>query len=200
MQTVAINAQARPELGKKATKSYRNQGLIPCVMYGNGTAIHFTTTLNEVKTAIYTPDFKLVEVTLEGQSYQCIVKEVQYHPTKENILHIDFLQLIEGNPVKLEVPLRFFGNSPGLKAGGKLVQSIRRIKIKTLPSNMVDELRLDISSLELGQSIRVRDIKVDDNIEILIPSGTPVALIEIPRALRAAAAAAAAATTKKGKK
>jgi large subunit ribosomal protein L25 len=200
MQTVAINAQARPELGKKATKSYRNQGLIPCVMYGNGKAKHFATTLNEVKNAIYTPDFKLIEITLEGELHQCIIKEVQYHPTKDNILHIDFLQLIEGNPVKLEVPLRFFGNSPGLKAGGKLVQSIRRVKIKTLPSNIVDELRLDISSLELGQSIRVRDIKVDENIEILIPGGTPVALIEIPRALRAAAAAAAAATTKKGKK
>lgn len=200
MQTVAINAQARPELGKKATKSYRNQGLIPCVMYGNGKAIHFTTTLNEVKSTIYTPDFKIVEVSLDGEIHKCILKEVQYHPTKDNILHIDFLQLIEGNPVKLEVPLRFFGNSPGLKAGGKLVQSIRRIKIKTLPANIVDELKLDISGLELGQSIRVRDIKVDENIEILIPGGTPVALIEIPRALRAAAAAAAAATTKKGKK
>lgn len=191
MQVVAISGNPRENLGKKATKADRAAGLIPCVIYGGDEVHHFTTTPNEVKALIYTPDFKLAEIELNGTTYKSIVKEIQFHPVTDAILHIDFLRLVENHPIKVQVPVRFFGTSPGLKVGGKLIQNVRRIKIKTTPENLVDELKLDISNLELGESIRVRDIEVNDNIEIMMPSGTPVGTVEIPRALRSAAAAKA---------
>ncbi|MEL6719627.1 MAG: 50S ribosomal protein L25 [Bacteroidota bacterium] len=191
MQTVALSGGPREGLGKKETKKVRQQGLIPCVMYGGNEVRHFTTVVNDVKALIYTPDFKVAEITLDGTSYRCILKEVQYHPVTDDILHIDFLQLIDGTPVKVELPIRFYGDSPGLKVGGKLLQNLRRLKIKTTPENLVDELKVDISSLELGQAVRVKDVDVMDNMEVMVSAATPVAVVEVPRALRSAAAAAA---------
>ena len=189
MQTVAIKGEARTDLGKKFTKSVRNEGMIPCVLYGKDEVAHFSTTLKDIKSIVYTPDFKVAEIELAGKTYRCILKDVQYHPVTDEILHIDFLKLIDGHPVKVEVPVKFTGTSPGVKSGGKLIQQVRRIKIKTVPEKIVDELTLDISSLELGQSIRVRDIQAIEGIEIMNSPGIPVALVEIPRALRSAAAA-----------
>ncbi len=191
MEIVTVKGEVRKEFGKKATKAIRGAKRIPCVLYGVDSLIHFTTTLKDVKTLIYTPDFKLAEVEVDGQKYRSIIKDIQWHPVTDEIIHIDFLKLIEGHSVKLEVPVRFVGVSPGVKAGGKLQQKVRRVKIKTVPEHMVSELELDISKMELGQSIRVRDIKVNENIEIIQQPGTPVATVEIPRALRSAASAAA---------
>lgn len=191
MEIVTVKGEVRKEFGKKATKAIRDAKRIPCVLYGVDSLIHFTTTLKDVKTLIYTPDFKLAEVEVDGQKYRSIIKDIQWHPVTDEIIHIDFLKLIEGHSVKLEVPVRFVGVSPGVKAGGKLQQKVRRVKIKTVPEYMVSELELDISKMELGQSIRVRDIKVNENIEIMQQPGTPVATVEIPRALRSAASAAA---------
>ncbi len=189
MQVVTISGTPRESLGKKSTKADRAAGLIPCVLYGGDEIYHFTTTAIQVRSLVYTPDFKLADIEMDGKSFKAIVKEVQFHPVTDAILHIDFLRLIDERPVKVQVPVRFFGNSPGLKVGGKLIQNVRRIKIKATPEHLVDELKLDISSLDLGQSIRVRDIEVNDNIEVMMPGGTPVGTIEIPRALRSAAAA-----------
>ncbi|MEM6697760.1 MAG: 50S ribosomal protein L25, partial [Bacteroidota bacterium] len=124
-------------------------------------------------------------------TYTCIVKEVQYHPLTDEILHIDFLQLVEGTAVKVELPITFYGDSPGLKVGGKLLQNLRRLKVKTTPEHLVDELKVDISSLELGQAVRVKDVDVTDEMEVMVSPATPVAVVEVPRALKSAAAAAA---------
>ena len=191
MVTVAVNGTTRTDTGKKSTKAVRNQGGIPCVIYGGDDVVHFSTVHNDVKPLIYTPDFKVAQVSVDGKEYRCIVKDVQFHPVKENILHIDFLQLIDGQSVKLELPVKFEGTSPGVKLGGKLQQTLRRIKVKTTPEKMVDVLSLDISELELGQSIRIRDIKEVEGIEVMVDPATPVAMVEVPRALRSAAAAAA---------
>jgi len=194
MKAIAVKGEVRQDLGKKSTKAARIAGLIPCVLYGGDTVIHFTTTKNDVKQLIYTPDFKLADIEVEGKHYQCILKDLQFHATRENVLHIDFLRLNEGNTIKVEVPVRFKGTAAGVKAGGKLLQKVRKVKIKTTPDKMVDELLLDISHMELGQSIRVRDIKAGEGIEILSSPGIPVATIEIPRALRSATMAAEKAT------
>ncbi len=190
MQVVAVNGAPRENLGKKWAKTARKEGTIPCVLYGGKEVKHFTTTHNNVKSLIYTADFKLAELTIDGATSKCIVKDVQFHPVKDNIIHIDFLELVPEQVVKVEVPVRFEGSSPGVKVGGKLIQSLRRVKIKTTPENMVDELKLDISELELGSAIRVRDIQAVDGVEIMNSPGIPVASVEIPRALRSAAAAA----------
>lgn len=197
MQSIAFNATLRPEVGKKATKMVRSEGKIPCVMYGGEEVRYFSTILNDVKHLIYTPEFKIAEITLEGVTYRCIVKEVQYHPLTDAIIHIDFLQLNAEKTVRVQVPVRFVGVSPGVKVGGKLIQKVRRIMIKTTPENMVDELQVDISNLDLNQSIRVRDIKVGENIEIMVSPSIPVATVETPRALRSAATADKAGDKKK---
>lgn len=190
MEIVAINGQIRAEVGKKATKAVRKKdGGIPCVLYGGEDLIHFSIPEPEVKALIYTSDFKVADINIEGKTYRCILKDVQYHPVTEAILHIDFLRLVKGNPVKIEVPVRFKGTSPGVKSGGKLLPKLRRVKVKTTPENLVSELLVDISKLELGQSIRVRDIEPGEGIEIILSPGIPVATVEVPRALRSATAA-----------
>lgn len=191
MEIIAVNGQARPGLGKKVAKAVRNEGRIPCVLYGGDEVVHFSTTLNEVRGVVFTPDFKVAELSVNGKTYRAILKDVQWHPVSDSIMHIDFLRLVEGHPVKVEVPVRFKGVSPGVRAGGKLQQKLRRVQIKTTPEHLVTEISVDISKLELGQSIRVRDIVIEEpGIEIMSSPGVPVATIEIPRALRSATAAA----------
>lgn len=191
MNTIAVNGNTRTDLGKKATKAVRKAGAIPCVMYGNGDPVHFTTTHKEVKKLIFTPSFQLAELNVDGMVQKAIIKNVQYHPVTEVIQHIDFLALVEGQTIKVELPVRFEGVSPGVRAGGKLVQSMRRIKVKALPKDLVDVLVLDVSELQLGSAIRVRDIQAVEGLEIMSAPATPVAGVEIPRALRSAATAAA---------
>jgi large subunit ribosomal protein L25 len=191
MNTVAISGELRSELGKKHSKAARNEGKIPCVMYGGEQNIHFTVTPNDVKNMVYSADFKLADVTVGGNTYKAILKSYTMHPVTDELTHIDFLQLIDGKPVKVDVPVRFKGSSPGVKLGGKLMQSLRRVTVKTLPEHLVDELFLDVSELELGNAVRVREIEAPDTIQIMNDGAIPVASVEVPRSLRSATAAAA---------
>jgi large subunit ribosomal protein L25 len=191
MEVVKISGEPRTGTGKKDAKATRVAGGIPCVMYGGNENIHFSTKLNEVRHIIYTPDFKLAEITVGGQTYKAILKDAQFHPANESVLHLDFLRLIPTVPIRVQVPLRLEGSSPGVKSGGKLVQSVRRIKVKCTPETLVEEVRLNIGKLELGQSSRVRDIIPTPGVEVMMAPAIPVVLIEIPRALRSAAQAEA---------
>jgi large subunit ribosomal protein L25 len=191
MVTLEIHGTSRSSFGKKGSKLDRKSGNVPAVMYGGEEVLHFTVTPAGVKQLIYTPDFKVAVIDLDGKSYRAILKSTQFHPVTEELLHIDFLRLIDKTPIKVDIPLRFKGVSPGVKLGGKLIQQLRKIKIKTTPEFLVEELKADISNLELGQALRVREVIVPKGIEILNNMATPVALIEIPRALKAAAAAEA---------
>lgn len=190
MDIVAVSGKLRTNLGKSASAQIRREGGIPCVMYDAKNVIHFTTELKEVKKLIYTPKFKLAELTIDGKTYKCIIKEYQMHPVTDTITHIDFLHLLEGQSVKIEVPVKFIGTSPGVKGGGKLLQMLRRVKLKTTVEHLIDEVTLDISNLKLGHSIRIRDIQPNDGVEIMNNGATPVAIVEIPRALRSAQSAA----------
>ncbi len=190
MKYITIKGEAREKLGKKWARAARKEGLIPCVLYGGNEVVHFTTTQAQVKSLVYTPEFKVAKVEVNGQTVECILKDIQFHPVTDSVVHIDFLRLVEGHPIKLQVPVRFVGASPGVKLGGKLQQNVRRIKIKTTPEYMVDVLELNVSKLEMGQSIRVRDIQAKEGIEIMQAPGTPVATVEIPRSMRSAASAA----------
>jgi len=153
-------------------------------IYGDAENVHFSTTHKDVKGLIYTPDFKIAEIEVDGTTHKCILKDAQFHPVKESILHLDFLKLEDGKPVILEVPVRFKGSSPGVKLGGALQQSLRRVKIRTTPENMVDELIGDISSLGLGEAIRVRDLELPEGVVVTNAPAIPVAAVEVPRALR----------------
>ena len=191
MEAIIISGTSRTALGKKGSKATKSDGLVPCVIYGGAETIHFATSAKEVRHLVYTPDFKTAQITIEGKTYACIVKSLQFHPVSEVLMHMDFLELVPGKMIKVGVPVRFKGTSPGVKAGGKLLQMVRRVEIRTTPDKLVDELILDISGLDLGQSIRVRDIAIGEGIELVNSPSIPVAIIEIPRALRSAATEAA---------
>lgn len=186
MQVLSLSAEKRPEISKSARNSARRAGLIPAVVYGGDTVEHISVTHAAVKHLIYTPDFKLADLSLDGANHKCFIKNIQFHPVTDKIVHIDFLKLVEGTPVKVEVPVRFKGVSPGVKQGGSLVTLVRKVKIKAKPEDLVDELFIDISELELGFAVRVKDIEVSDKIEIMMTPATPVANVEVPRALRSA--------------
>lgn len=189
MITVPFAAEVRDTAVK--AKALRQEGKIPAVLYGPNIIEHFTVKPNDVKHLIFTPDFKLGQVDLGGKTHRCIVKAIQYHPVTDNIRHIDFLAVQEGTKVKIELPVKFTGESPGVKEGGKLMQSLRRIKVKLDPANIIDHLTIDISHLELGDAVRVRDIVLPENVEIMVNEAVPVAIVEVPRALKAEEAAAA---------
>ncbi len=191
MNVVAIKTETR-DVNTKASV-LRQEGKIPAILYGGDLNVPFATTHNDVKAAIYTPDFKLTELDIDGKKYKAIVKDIQFHPLTDAIEHIDFLAVEDGRMIKVEIPVRFKGVSPGVKGGGKLIQSMRKVKVKVDPKNLVDELFIDISSLELGSSVRVRDIELADGMELMVNPSVPVANVEIPRALKSAASKAEAA-------
>ncbi len=186
MNTIAFSGTVRNGSGKKASKAVRKEGGIPCIMYGGDSNVSFSIKPLDIKGLIYTPEFKVAEITLDGTTHKCILKDAQFHPVTESVLHADFLRLEEGRTVKVEVPVRFKGVSPGVKVGGKIQQSLRRVKIKTTPENLVDTLFLDISKLELGSSARVKDLEVPDGIEVMNSSGIPIVSVVVPRALKSA--------------
>ncbi|SEP76270.1 50S ribosomal protein L25 [Neolewinella agarilytica] len=191
MQSVQVSGEVRENLGKKHSKATRREGSVPAVLYGAGDPVHFTIKPLSVRSLIYSPEFKLAELSIGGKTYKAIVKDYQFHPVTDDLRHIDFLALKEDHPVKVQVPVTFEGTSPGVRSGGKLQVAVRRVKIKTTPANLVDKLVLDISKLELGSAIRVRDIKEIEGVEIMNPPGQPIASVEVPRALRSAATAEA---------
>ncbi|THH41793.1 50S ribosomal protein L25 [Neolewinella litorea] len=200
MEVVKVSGEVRENLGKKASKEARRNGRVPAVIYGAGDPVHFSIDPLDVRDLVYTPDFKLAELSVAGATHRAIVKDYQFHPVTDQLRHIDFLALEDGRTIKVEVPVTFSGTSPGVRGGGKLQVSVRRIKIKTTPEHLVDHLTLDISELELGQSIRVRDLDPIEGVEIQNPAGQPIATVEVPRALRSAATAEKKAAEKDAKK
>jgi len=182
MDSVAITGTARTVLGK----TVRNEGQIPCNIYGGEENVHFSAPVNAFKSLIYTPDFKLAEITVGGKTHKAIVKEIQSHPVTDNILHIDFVELMADKSVKAEIPIRVIGQSEGAKLGGAVIQKMRRLKVKATPDKLIDFIEVDVTPLELGQSIRVRDMEAIEGVEVLNSLGDPIASIEIPRALRSA--------------
>lgn len=186
METIAINGTVRQGVGKKATKALRKEGQVPCVIYGGDEVIHFSSAPKVFKHLIYTPDFKLADVTIDGQTYQCILKDSQFHPVTDEIVHLDFLRLIPGKKIKVNIPIGFKGESEGVKGGGTLAQKLRTISVKTTPDKIVNRLFVDITGTVLGSSVRVKDIEVAEGMEVMQEGATPVATIEVPRALRSA--------------
>ncbi len=184
MEVVSFSAKSRESVGTTGSRRTRKEGLIPAVMYGGEDVKHFTVEKNQVKSLIYTPEFKMAEVEIDGTTHKCILKSIQMHPITDGLLHLDFLQLVDGKPVKCEIPIKFTGTAPGVKEGGKFMQLVRRVKVKTNPENLVNELTVDISELGLGGSVRIKDITESAGIEIMSSPNIPVASIIVPRAAK----------------
>ncbi len=199
MQVVTIDAQEREKTGKSANKALRATGRIPAVLYGKNGARNVSVTPAGVKSLVYTPEFKVAKLDVAGNPIDCIIKDIQFHPVSDQIVHIDFLEMIADHKVKVNVPVRPKGESEAVRAGGKLVASMRKVTIEALPGDLVDELFVDISKMGLGDSVRVSDIERPDTVSILSVHSTPVFRIEIPRALKSAAAEEAKAGEVKSK-
>lgn len=183
MQTLEIIGYQRANLGKTAAKAIRSEGNVPCVLYGGDTQVHFFSPAILFRDLLYTPNVYQVKLNVEGVEYDAILQEAQFHPVNEMIVHVDFLQLKADKPVKMEVPVRYTGTAPGVQRGGKLISKLRRLKVQALPANMPDYIDVDVSGLDLGKSIKVSELKTE-NISILNNPSTPIASIEVPRALR----------------
>jgi large subunit ribosomal protein L25 len=187
MESVAIQAEVRENLGKQSSSQARRNGMIPSVIYSEKGNIHVTCDPASFKKLVYTSDFRIAEITVNGDTHKCILKDIQFHPVTDEILHADFQKLIEGAAIKTNIPLRIKGVSPGVKAGGKLQKLLRKVKIKANPDQLINEVFVDITGLGLGQSKRVSDIEIPEGIEVMNSPSIPVVTIEIPRALRSAA-------------
>lgn len=184
MKTIAIKGTLRSGLGKRSTKDVRNNGMVPCVIYGGESNLHFSVDPKELRDLIYTNEFRTAKVELEGKVIDAIVKEVQFHPTTDTILHVDMMHLVPDKKIKADIPIRLVGVAAGVKVGGVLMQKVRKITVKTTPDKLSNVIELNVEELTLGKSIRVRDVKVQEGVEILNAGSIPLASIEIPRALR----------------
>jgi large subunit ribosomal protein L25 len=189
MQSIKLSAKKRDEFGKKNTKAVRRDQRIPAVVYGQGEPDNFSLEVADVKPLIYTPNSYIVELDIEGAAERAVLREVQYHPVKEEILHMDFYRVNDSKPVTIDIPVRITGNSEGVKMGGKLVQNKRKLTVSGLIKDLPDELVVDITSLGIGKTIFVGELKYD-NLRLLNPASTAVCAIRVTRAAAAAAAAA----------
>jgi large subunit ribosomal protein L25 len=185
MKSIAIKGQIREGLGKKESKKLRSEGKVPCVLYGNEAPIHFVADAGDFRPLIYTPNVYLLDLDIDGETYNAILQDVQFHPVDEQILHVDFLNTTEEKPVKIDVPIRVTGYAKGMRSGGKLKTNLRRLRVKALAKDLPDTISIDITNLGLGDSFKVGQLKLD-NIEFLNSKSVPVVSIVITRAARAA--------------
>ncbi|RFZ95408.1 50S ribosomal protein L25/general stress protein Ctc [Mucilaginibacter conchicola] len=185
MKSIAISGSPRENVGKRDAKELRYQGLVPAVLYGGATQTHFAVSAADLRAVIYTPVVHFIDIEVAGKKTQAIIKDAQFHPLTEQLLHIDFLQLDENKPVTIEIPVKLTGTSPGVKVGGKLVQKLRKLRVKALPKDHLDNIEVSIESLEVGKSVRVSDIKVD-NLTITNAQEDTIVSVTTSRALRQA--------------
>jgi large subunit ribosomal protein L25 len=161
MKSIAISGSPRENVGKRDAKELRYNGMVPAVLYGGKTQTHFSVSAADLKPVIYTPVVHFIDITVAGVKSQAIIQDIQFHPLTEKILHVDFLLLDEKKPIAIEIPIRLTGTSPGVKMGGKLVQKLRKLRIKALPKDHLDNIDVSIEGLEVGKSVRVADLKLD---------------------------------------
>ena len=183
MKSITIEGQLRTGFGKTATRLLRSQELVPGVIYGGAQELNFSAPATAFKSLVYTPEFILANVVLEGKTYRCILKDLQFDKVSEALIHVDLLELVEDKKVVATLPLKLTGTPAGVKAGGKLVVKIKNLKIKTLPKYLKAQIDLDISGLELNGNIRVEDVKAD-NMEILNSPRIPIASVTMTRQLK----------------
>ena len=196
MREFSINGSVRANLGKKATKEVRKNGLVPCVMYGekrdeNGlpVATHFVVNEKEINKIYFTPHVYLVNINIDGVEHKAIVKEVQCHPVKDNVLHVDFYEVVANRPIVVGVPIAPKGLAEGVRAGGKLMAMIRKINVKATYDLIPEKLDIDVTNLGLGKSIKVGDLSFE-GLELDTPKEVIVCTVKMTRAAMGALAAA----------
>ena len=197
MKQISVSGAKRANLGKKATKAVRREGLIPCNLYGlqkdangNPEAIAFTISEKEANKLIFTPHIYLIDINIDGEDHKAIIREVQFHPVKDNILHLDFLEVHEERPIVIGVPIQTKGLAEGVRAGGRLTTLIRKINVKALYQDIPEKLIIDVAHLQLGKSIKVGELSFD-KLELVTPKAVNVVSVKMTRAAMSNATATA---------
>jgi large subunit ribosomal protein L25 len=192
MKTVEIIGYKRANLGKADAQKLRDEGLVPCVLYGGSEQIHFYSPMILFRELVYTNEAHFVHINIEGEEAQAILQEVQFHPVSEIILHADFLKISEDRKIKMNIPARLVGQAPGVSKGGALVRKRAALKVYGFPKDMPDHIDVDVSTLDFHHAIKVGDMKLA-GLEFLDPKQATIAAVEVPRAAKLAEETAAAA-------
>ncbi|MEJ8768555.1 50S ribosomal protein L25/general stress protein Ctc [Prevotella sp. HCN-7019] len=197
MKEINVTGQKRTALGKKASKELRKEGLVPCNLYGEATqdgkpvAMAFAVPMSELRKVVYTPHIYMINLVIDGESHTAIMKELQFHPVTDALLHVDFLEVNENKPVTIGIPVKLVGLAQGVRDGGKMNLSIRKIDV-TAPYTIIPEhLDIDVTSLKIGKSIKVGDLSFE-GLEIATSKEVIVCSVKMTRAAMSAAAANAA--------
>jgi large subunit ribosomal protein L25 len=180
MKTAQLSGSLRANVGKKDAAALRNAEMVPCVLYGQGEQTHFAVKRNDIEKIVFSPDVFQVELEIEGKKAKGIIRELQQHPTKGTVQHVDFLELNEAKSVRVGLPVRLTGSSRGVMAGGKLMQTFRRLTVDGLPKDLPEAIVLDISKLKIGKSIRVSQIEIP-GVKFLDPANAVVVSVKMAR-------------------
>ncbi len=180
MEIIEIIGYKRANLGKQNSKKLREEGNVPCVVYGGEEQIHFHSPMILFRDLVYTPGAKFVKLNIEGVEKNAILQDIQFHPVSETILHADFLELQDDKKVKMEIPIKCVGSSPGVMQGGKILIRIRKLSVMAYPKNMPSFIEVDISNLQLGKSIKVEEL-LNENFDILNSPLVSVVSVNVPR-------------------
>jgi large subunit ribosomal protein L25 len=181
MKKVSVSGSLRENVGKKDAKALRRQGQVPCVLYGGEKQIGFSLHELAFKDIIYTPDSCIVILDIEGEKYNAVLQDAQFHPVNDKVIHCDFLQVFKDKPVKIDLPIEIKGSSPGVIKGGKLITKLRKLRVKGLMDALPARITIDISKLEITDSVKVGDLDVKE-IEFLNPHNSVVVIVKSARA------------------
>ena len=192
MEKVVINGTPRTELGKKATRALRKAGNTPCNLYGGTETLNFYAPTSSFRKLIFTPDFRVAEINLNGKTYTAIVKDSQYEPILGGLLHLDFQEMVDNVKVKVAIPLKLKGTPKGITDGGVLEIAFKKLNILALPKDIPSVIEVDVTTMQLGDIKRIKDIVIP-GVTILHAPSNPFAKVQIPRAVKEEAPVAAAA-------
>lgn len=185
MKSIAISGSPRENVGKRDAKELRYEGKVPAVLYGGEKQYHFAVSAADLKPAIYTPDVHFIDLDIDGDKHRAIIQETQFHPLTDQVRHVDFLELNDKKEVSLNIPIKLTGTSPGVKMGGKLVQKLRNLRVKALPKDLPQYIEVSLGGLEVGKSVRVEEIQLE-NAKVLNNGDDTIVSVIMSRALRQA--------------
>ena len=182
MKTVSLSGALRAHVGKKDAKKNRREGKVPCVLYGGKEQIHFQMDEKAFTKIVFTPEVYILKISIDGKEHDAILQDIQYHPVTDVILHADFLEINLENPISIGLPIKLTGSSIGVLRGGKLIQKLRRIRVKGLVEDLLEFLEIDITDLDIGDSTKIRDLKLD-KLALLDPANSVIVRVRTARVI-----------------
>ena len=180
MKTVSLSGSLRENVGKKDAKKQRKEGRVPCVIYGGKEQKHFSLDQKDFKKIIFTPEIFIIKIELDGKTFETILQDIQYHPVTDIVLHADFLELVPGKAVTLAIPVQLEGTAPGVIKGGRLQLKLRKLRMKGLVEDMPEHVVLDISGLDIGNAIKVKEVP-GEKLQFLDPANAVVVSVKSAR-------------------